>query len=230
MMSVENVNMETVAIPEETLLRRIGKSRNQQISKRLKKKIKKAIGEICDLAQPKAVLKILPAHKNNGSVILDGKTPLESKRLAYAMRHCRNVVLFLTTIGSRVDRIIQKHMELRPDYGFLLDAAASIAAESAAQNVCDYLEKSLHDDEKLTLRYSPGYCDWPLQEQKKLFEFLPNDTIGVYLSKNLFMSPHKSISGIIGICPDNMPKFSENPCLVCSKFDCPYRRIFSPGE
>lgn len=226
-MIVGNVNLKTVEIPEKSLLRRIGKSRNQRISQRLKKKIKKATGEICKQAQPKAVLKILPAHKNNGCLILDGKTSLDSKKLAYAMRNSRMVALFLTTIGYKVDRIIEKQMTLRPDYGFLLDAAASVAAESAAQHVCDYLENSINDDKKLTLRYSPGYCDWPLNEQKKLFEILPHDTIGVHLSKNFFMSPRKSISGIIGICPGHIPRSSENPCLVCSNFDCPYRRAFA---
>ena len=227
MMGVDNVNLKNLVIPEKSLLHRIGRTKNQQISKRLRKKIKKAVEEINALAKPEAVVNILPARKNNGSVVLDGKTSLDSKKLAYALRYSRIVAVFLATIGSRVDRIIQKHMKSRPDYGFLLDAAASVAAESAAQNVCNHLKKGLHDDEKLTLRYSPGYCDWPLREQKKIFAFLPNDTIGVNLSKNLFMSPRKSVSGIVGICPSNLPEFSENPCLVCTKYDCPYRRTFS---
>jgi hypothetical protein len=226
-MVLEKAHLKQVKIPEKSLLRRIGKSRNQQVSQRLKKKIKKAIGEVCINAQPKAVFKILPAHKYNGSLILDGEISLESQKLAYAMRNSRSVALFLATLGSKVDRIIKKHMRVRPNYGFLLDAAASLAAESAAQNVQDYLQNSLHEDENLTLRYSPGYCDWPLHEQRKLFKILPNETIGVHLSENFFMSPHKSVSGIMGICPNGTSNCTENPCLVCTNFDCPYRRAFS---
>jgi hypothetical protein len=214
-----------VDIPEEPLLRRLGKSRKEQkISQRLKKKIKKAAQEIDHYAQPKAVFNVVSTKRNNGFIVLDNKVSLRSKKLASTLNPCRRAAIFLTTIGSEVDRIIKQNMKSRPHYGFLLDAAASVAAESTAQYIQDYLEASLGEDENTTLRYSPGYCDWPLEEQEKIFRIIPHKTIGVDLSENHFMLPSKSISGVIGICPSDRSESSGNTCLSCSKRDCPHRR------
>lgn len=212
-------------IPEEPLLRRIGKSRiEQKISPRLKKKIKKATQEIDHYARPKAVFKVISTKRNNGFIVLDNKVSLHSKKLASILNPCKKAAVFLTTIGSEVDRIIKQHMKRRPHYGFLLDSAASVAAESTTQYIQDYLKNSLGKDENTTLRYSPGYCDWPLEEQEKIFKIIPYNSIGVSLSENHFMSPRKSISGIIGICPSALRESSGNVCLSCSKFNCPHRR------
>ena len=115
-------------------------------------------------------------------------------------------------------------MEERPHYGFILDAAASVAAESAAQKVQDYIEEKLSEEDATTLRYSPGYCDWPLEEQNTLFSVLPNELIGVKLDKNWCMSPRKSVSGLFGICSADTARESGNACSLCAKKYCPYRR------
>ncbi|NIM11635.1 MAG: hypothetical protein GTO45_06040, partial [Candidatus Aminicenantes bacterium] len=87
----------------------------------------------------------------------------------------------------------------------------------------NYIDEKLSREEKTTLRYSPGYCDWPISEQCEIFKILPHETIGVELSEDSFMSPRKSVSGVIGICPANS-KFSGNLCIDCPKVNCPYRR------
>lgn len=226
MMLGEN-NSISVNIPEKPLLRRIGKLREEQkISKRLKKKLKKAVWEIGYYAQPKAVFNLVPVNRNNGSIVLDNKVFIHSKKVALILNPCRKAAVFLTTIGAEVDRIIKQHMKNRPHYGFLLDAAASVAAESVAQYVQNHLEDNLQEDEKTTLRYSPGYCDWPLEEQKKIFKIVSPESIGVNLSESLLMSPRKSISGVIGICPSAYMEDSGNICLSCTKPDCTYRRTF----
>jgi cobalamin-dependent methionine synthase I len=145
------------------------------------------------------------------------------------MKGSEEIVVFLGTLGEDVDRNISRLMAAKKiSDSYILDAMASVAAESMVERFYQRLKDRYEANEKsVTLRFSPGYCDWPLREQKKIFKFLPNDTIGVNLSKNLFMSPRKSVSGIVGVCPSNLPAFAENPCLVCTKYDCPYRRTFS---
>ncbi|MBU1339686.1 MAG: hypothetical protein KKD56_11550 [Acidobacteria bacterium] len=224
-MMLSNCNSISVDIPEKPLLHRIGKLREEQkISKRLKKELQKAVWEIRNHAQPKAVFHVVPVYRNNGSIVLNNKVFIHSKKLALILNPCRKVAVFLTTIGAEVDRIIKQHMKNRPHFGFLLDAAASVAAESVAQYVQDYIEDNLQEDEKTTLRFSPGYCDWPLEEQKKIFNIVPHESIGVNLSESYLMSPRKSISGVIGICPSACLEASRNACLICAKPNCLHRR------
>jgi cobalamin-dependent methionine synthase I len=188
--------------------------------------MEKAAGEIRRHARPKAIYRFLPVESKNGSsVALDGGVSLKSEKLADIFGPCDRAAVFLVTMGSGLDRIIQQNMEKRPHYGFLLDAAASVAAEGGAQYVQDYLEQErLNSSEDMTLRYSPGYCDWPLKEQKSLFNALPYAEIDVGLSDDSLMSPRKTISGVIGICPAGSATYAGNACATCSRTHCPHRR------
>jgi cobalamin-dependent methionine synthase I len=49
-------------------------------------------------------------------------------------------------------------------------------------------------------RLSPGYGDWPIADQEKIFAVLdPDKNIGVKLTDSHIMIPEKSTSGIMGI-------------------------------
>jgi len=213
-----------VEIPEKSLLRRMGAARGHKMSPRMKNRIKKAVQEVNRDIEAKAIYRVLPVVKQNGSIQLEGGVSFKSRKLGHLFGPCDRAVVFLTTIGPEVEKTINNNMENQPHYGVILDAAASAAAESTAQYIQDHIENKLHKEGKITLRYSPGYCDWPISEQKEIFKILPHETIGVHLSENSFMSPRKSISGVIGICPLDSPEFSRSACESCQKQNCPHRR------
>jgi hypothetical protein len=73
----------------------------------------------------------------------------------------------------------------------------------------------------ITNRYSPGYCNWSVSEQKLLFSFLPDGFCGIKLNDSALMTPIKSISGIIGIGQN--VKMNEYNCNHCGVKDCTYR-------
>jgi cobalamin-dependent methionine synthase I len=72
-----------------------------------------------------------------------------------------------------------------------------------------------------TNRYSPGYCDWDITEQKKLFGLLPAVFCGISLTESMLMKPIKSISGIIGIGKE--VSFKRYSCNYCKDNHCLYR-------
>jgi len=144
--------------------------------------------------------------------------------LTEVLASCHSVAVFLLTLGEGPDQRIREAMTARPHYGYILDAVAAVAAESIARYVQDRIDESLDSDEMTTLRYSPGYCDWPITDQEKIFALLPSDRIGVRLLDNALMSPSKSISGLIGIGAKEAVKASGNACRTCEKKNCPHRR------
>jgi cobalamin-dependent methionine synthase I len=79
---------------------------------------------------------------------------------------------------------------------------------------------------RVTLRFSPGYCDWHITEQEKLFRALDSNHLDVELTDSCLMQPRKSISGIFGVLPSsiNPPAPPYNPCSKCKKKNCPSRR------
>jgi hypothetical protein len=69
-------------------------------------------------------------------------------------------------------------------------------------------------------RFSPGYCDWNVSEQHKLFNLLPESFCGIHLSESSLMNPIKSVSGIIGI-GENLKQLGYQ-CYWCNDPNCIY--------
>ncbi|MDR2914435.1 MAG: hypothetical protein LBV74_06355, partial [Tannerella sp.] len=80
----------------------------------------------------------------------------------------------------------------------------------------------------ITNRYSPGYCNWSLQEQQKLFHLLGDKPVNVTLSSSCLMQPIKSVSGIIGV--GRNVKEKAYGCTVCNNKDCIYRKILEKSS
>ena len=76
----------------------------------------------------------------------------------------------------------------------------------------------------VSMRYSPGYCDFPIEEQFKLNKALNFSKIGIAINETCMMTPKKSITAIVGIGPKDLFKKKMSQCVVCGKKDCSYRR------
>jgi len=107
----------------------------------------------------------------------------------------------------------------------VLDAIGSDAVEKLADFVQDRIREVAATKGLVTSqRFSPGYCDWNIGQQRMLFWALNGNTLGIHLTGECLMIPQKSISGIIGIGFSNGDVESYNPCKTCEKHDCPNRR------
>jgi hypothetical protein len=105
---------------------------------------------------------------------------------------------------------------------YLVDIAASTVVEEAADLLHTHITFVMHElGLNATNRYSPGYCNWSVAEQNKLFSFFPDEFCGVTLSDSNLMTPIKSISGIIGLGKD--VEYKEYLCDHCGIKDCTHR-------
>ena len=107
--------------------------------------------------------------------------------------------------------------------GYVVDVVGSEIVEKAM----DKIQENLASDMQtlglgITNRYSPGYCDWQVSEQQKLFTFFPENYCGIRLSKTSLMYPIKSVSGLIGIGKNAERKGYS--CDFCRMKDCLYRK------
>ena len=107
--------------------------------------------------------------------------------------------------------------------GYIIDAIASEYVEKSSAWLEDRVaEQAMLRRWKITNRHSPGYCDWPVSEQHKLFSLLPERFCGITLTESALMIPIKSLSGIIGLGPD--VKRGAFQCSICDLKDCFRRR------
>ena len=136
-----------------------------------------------------------------------------------------SVAIFLCTAGEEIGIRSRKAMQERDMLrGYIYDVIGSEAVEAAADLMQDDLEKAAKSiGLKITNRYSPGYCDWNVAEQHKLFELMPDNFCGIRLTDSALMDPEKSVSGIIGI-GENV-RFNPYTCGLCNMKDCVYRKV-----
>lgn len=163
-------------------------------------------------------------NDGRGLVRLSQDVSFCSRKLAKSLQDSEKVICFIGSIGSAVDREITRLFRAnRLSEAYILDAMGSVAVESMVEQFQQEVEhRYKNEDKSTTLRFSPGYCDWPVTEQKKLFQLFPSKDIDVELSDSCLMKPRKSISGVFGITPRKSSPY--NPCLDCRRRDCETRR------
>ena len=164
-----------------------------------------------------------------GAVLLKGGTKFKSPKLSKTLKDCDEIVCYIATLGDGIEGEIQRLTDKnRLSEAYILDAMASVAADNMVETFHKRMKNKYENQSKqVTLCFSPGYCDWPVTEQKKFFNLVDSEPIGVELNDACLMTPRKSISGIFGIYGDDEIGVDPYiPCSDCRKTDCPERRDF----
>jgi len=155
----------------------------------------------------------------------------ESKKLApkFLFNKSEKTILAVCTIGNELEKLSSEYLQ-RGELakGVILDAIASHAAEETAelinQIILDDLKEELENKE-VTCRFSPGYCQWVLEEgQKLIFQLLPTEAIDVTLSVTMMMKPVKSVSFAINTGKKVDKELGKRGCETCDLENCAYRR------
>ena len=219
-------NQAEIEVDRRRVLRSMGYSTNRKPSARVGSLVDEHMKTAHQLMEPiySYIIKDIEAVRRS-CVFLDGSIVLESEVIARLMEQCIMVAVFLVTIGNRLEKMV---LRLAEDglvlKSAVLDAIGSVAAETAAECVQGRIGEVARAQELSTSRrFSPGYCDWALRQQKMVFRAMDGNSIGVRLTRECLMLPRKSISGVIGIGPRDMKNY--NPCKTCHKPDCLGRRM-----
>jgi hypothetical protein len=159
--------------------------------------------------------------------VIEGSIVFESEVIAGLLENCSKVAVFLTTIGGYLEEMANQLAEDK----FVLQAAVLDAIGSGAvEKLANTVQKMVGDEAStegfyMSQRFSPGYCDWNVEQQRMVFQAMDGDSVGIKLTEECLMLPRKSVSGIIGIGPSEVAEY--NPCRTCNKLDCAGRRKHS---
>lgn len=138
------------------------------------------------------------------------------------------LALYALTMGEEVsERIAEMFEDSDFALGSMLDSVASQAADTAAEAMALHYLGHLHggggaNEDDFVLGYSPGYCGWHVTGQRKLFEHLQPEEIGITLNQSCLMSPLKSVSGVLVSGPKDAHLFKPgfSYCPTCRDFSC----------
>jgi len=222
-----SVTCNQIDIDRQQVLRNIGYNADSELSTRIESLINEYVEHAHQLIEPSYSCIIRDIKWVWGSsVCIEGSIIFESEVIAQLLAHCKKVAVFLMTIGKHLEetvcRLAKDELILQAT---VLDTIGSVAAESVANFVQGRVGE-IASDQGLVIspRFSPGYCDWDIGQQKEVFWAVNGDSVGIRLTEGCLMIPQKSISGIIGIGPSNGEVENYNPCKICSKHDCQGRR------
>ena len=123
-----------------------------------------------------------------------------SQSLAKHLEGCHAVYLVCATIGVAFDALQRRTAAVSASDAFVLQAIGAAAVEALMDDVELEIRSELQNGEALVSRYSPGYGDYPLSEQRRLLSILDaSRRVGVSLTDALVMAPSKSVSAVIGV-------------------------------
>ncbi len=195
------------------------------VSDRVLTEIRSGIDRCRELAVPAVIYRSTPFEEVSQKTIA-GKnlilTTVNWSRLTRRMTGVYELFCLAVTLGQAVDETIRMLSRDTLLQALTLDTAASVLAEAYADQIQQqvrnhYQQKGL----QASARFSPGYCDWPLQNgQKALFDLLTPATIGLRVNASGLMTPRKSVSAVI-LAAEQMP--ASTPCFLCAR-ECSHRR------
>lgn len=180
--------------------------------------------EALSLIKPKSVFKEVSFKKYEDKIIVEDSAEFKSKKLVSHLKNSDRLLLFAATLGTQADMMTRKYLHSNRAKAVLSQALLAAYCESYCDEIC---EKIANDEEKngyyLRPRFSPGYADFDLKYQKKLFEIFDiNKRIGVYLNDECLMIPTKSVTAFIGLTKDK--DCSIKSCANCENIECEFRR------
>jgi hypothetical protein len=150
-------------------------------------------------------------------VIADGRR-LNSRVLRKNLDKVERIFPFVITIGSKFTEKMDACSDLLEK--FYLDTIGNVALNQVRLALKNHLKTEYAVDK--TAFMAPGSLpDWPIEEQKPLFELLGDvpAAIGVKLTESFLMLPAKSVSGIY--FPTETSFFS---CQLCPRERCDSRK------
>jgi hypothetical protein len=163
--------------------------------------------------------------RKSGKVSMAGLNLKVGKIIAQQLENADSLLFFICTVGGKIEDRIRELFQAGLNLeAYIMDLAATVAVEGLADNICQHArEWAQRKNLKLTNRFSPGYCNWDVIEQFKLFSLFPETNCGVQLTSPAFMRPVKSVSGIIGIGTN--VEFTDYGCERCGDENCLYRNL-----
>lgn len=162
--------------------------------------VDECLTEVREMLQYKVCYAILTTETDSNIISLPCGQ-IESKNLARNLSGCDKAIVFATTIGVGIDRLISKYSRLSPTKALCFQAIGAERVEALCDEFCEKMKSEYEKNgERLKPRFSPGYGDLPLETQKMIFSLLDcPKRIGVTLGDTLLMSPSKSVTAFIGI-------------------------------
>jgi hypothetical protein len=222
---LDNIKLE---IPREIgrdfLEKVMGAAINAPMEKLLSEKTTLCVQNIA----PKAIYERFEIERVNGDLVYfkSGKI-FEGPNISRILTGSKIAILYILTLGNRVDEIINEESRSGDTLAtIIMDTITTSLLDILGDFVGEKIKKEGKEQQNwgATCSYSPGQYKWTIEEQKKLFEMMDGEKIGVELNESYLMVPFKSVSGVYGFGPEDSIDKTRVACDLCPRENCIGRR------
>jgi len=193
-----------IPLPVDAIYRRLGYRRGiTKVDERKREEIERHIEYAASLVSLKgAGLRVPLERVDPPLVILGTGAEIRSAKLAGFLNGCKEALFIGTTAGGAVMDAIREDTEGgNMTRGVVVDAVASEMTDAALDWIMGFFNRLLaRENARLTKgRFSAGYGDFLLENQKMMYDMLKLDRIGVTINENCILMPEKSVTAVVGI-------------------------------
>ncbi|MEN6321618.1 MAG: hypothetical protein ABFD82_23080 [Syntrophaceae bacterium] len=193
-----------VAIPRKEIYRRLGFIKGvTQISPSQQEEIEQYINDAQSFINLKGAGLRMPIQEIKGSqIILAADILFESHKLAALLDTSHEIVLMGATAGSDIMAAVGEDIAGRNvTRGVVFDATVSEMVDASLDWIMDYFDRTLLRENRKLLkqRFSAGYGDFFLENQKTIYHLLQLDRIGIQITETYILIPEKSVTAVTGI-------------------------------
>ncbi len=204
MSSVRFFHSITIPVPHDHIYRRLGKRGGMVCSEGMRNdEVEADIASACSLMRLQGALKRMEVTLSGTSgVRLESGHVFESVRLAAYLQGCSEILLMAATGGRDIVESIRKGMEQGDmTRSVVFDAVASEMVDAALDWFRDMFNHELIREGKRLKksRFSAGYGDFSLREQKAMYELLQLSHLGVDITDYYILVPEKTVTAVAGI-------------------------------
>jgi len=186
-----------------------------------------AVDIFAKLARPVGIVAEI-GRKDFGLVYVGEGRNDTNTPVAEIFQKADHLALFAATVGQALhDKINELFVGKDFALGSMLDSVASVGVEKTADVLQTYFRDGLirkrgGDGNTAVMRYSPGYCGWHVSGQRKLFDYLKPEEIGITLRASYLMEPLKSASGVFIAGSPEIHVFADTYtcCSQCESHSC----------
>lgn len=191
-------------IPYASVYRQLGFDvAKTTISVRQKNEIDSYIDSAMDYIDLSAVALRVPIIENNGqAMVLSDDIIFESKHLCSWFKDCGELLFMGATAGKEIMCAINKDSnEDNLTRGVVYNALAGELVDDVLSWTMNLYKRELRrENVALTSnRYSAGFGDFELKNQKLIYDVLSLSDLGIKITSSFILDPEKSVTALCGI-------------------------------
>lgn len=194
----------TVVLANDKIYNRLGYSSGiTQVSDKQKDKLTQYIDNGLSFINLKGAAVRIPIDRIDSlNIRLIGGVVFRSNSLAQLLGDCREVLIMAASAGDKIVEAIRNNSSGQDvTAAVVFDALASEMVDSALDWIINYFNRQLRRENKQLKRrrFSAGYGDFSLDNQKAICETLGLKKLGISLTEEYMLVPEKTVTAVGGI-------------------------------